>query len=353
MAAEAANPRSLLLHPEFRTLWVAQLVSVFGDFLLLFGVVSLITFHLHRTPSDVAFAIASFLLPLSLLAPFAGVLVDRWNVKRVMIASDLTRAAIAASFIFVRDVQQIDLGMALLGLFSSFFGPAHSVALRVLIPPADLLAANALLAQAFYAVRILSPAIAGALVAALSEKACFWADAASFVFSAAMIGRLTISRPPVAGQESSLRALGRDFVEGNRFIFTHRGLSLAREAVHPFGVLRMATAPAVSSFSRSWATHPLQLGAAALWAFSSDRVPEIETCAAVGLPCHVLWAERDTILSRKDGREFARRLHATFTVAKRPPGYRPIDHDWMFDDPELFAAHLEQLGLHVLSRSAA
>ena len=82
------------------------------------------------------------------------------------------RAAIAAAFIFVTDVQQIDLAMALLGLFSSFFGPAQSVALRVLIAPADLLAANALLAQAFYAVRILSPAIAGALVATLTEKAC-------------------------------------------------------------------------------------------------------------------------------------------------------------------------------------
>jgi pimeloyl-ACP methyl ester carboxylesterase len=128
----------------------------------------------------------------------------------------------------------------------------------------------------------------------------------------------------------------------------HRGLSLAREAVHPFGIVRMATAPAVSSFSRSWATHPLQLAAAALWAFRSDRLSEIQICAALGLPCHVLWAEQDTILSRKDGREFARRLHATFTVAKRPPGYGPIDHDWMFDDPELFAQHLSDLGLRAL-----
>jgi pimeloyl-ACP methyl ester carboxylesterase len=128
----------------------------------------------------------------------------------------------------------------------------------------------------------------------------------------------------------------------------NREFSLAKEAVHPIGILRMATPPALLSFSRSWATHPLQLGAAALWAFRSDRAREIETCAAVGLPCHVLWAERDTILSRNDGREFARRLHATFTVAKRPPGYGPIDHDWMFDDPELFAQHLSELGLRAL-----
>jgi len=130
---------------------------------------------------------------------------------------------------------------------------------------------------------------------------------------------------------------------------TNREFSLAREAVHPIGILRMATPPAARSFVRSWASHPVQLSAAALWAFRSNREAEIEAVAAARLPCHVMWAERDTILSRKDGREFARRLHATFTVAERPPGYGPIDHDWMFDDPELFVQHLDKLGLRALS----
>jgi hypothetical protein len=35
-------------------------------------------------------------------------------------------------------------------------------------------------------------------------------------------------------------------------------------------------------------------------------------------------------------------------VAKQPPGYGPIDHDWMFDDPELFVQHLNELGLRAL-----
>ena len=128
----------------------------------------------------------------------------------------------------------------------------------------------------------------------------------------------------------------------------HREFSLALEAVHPFGIVRMATVPAARSFSEQWLAHPVHLAEAALWAFRSDRRPEIELVAGFGLPCHVLWAARDTILSRKDGQEFARRLHATFTVAKAPPGYGPIDHDWMFDDPELFVQHLDALGLRAL-----
>lgn len=127
-----------------------------------------------------------------------------------------------------------------------------------------------------------------------------------------------------------------------------REFSLALETVHPLGIVRMATPRAVRSFSEQWLAHPMHMAEAALWAFRSDRRPEIEECADFGLPCHVLWAARDTILSRKDGQEFARNLHATFTVAKGPPAYGPIDHDWMFDDPELFVQHLNELGLRAL-----
>jgi pimeloyl-ACP methyl ester carboxylesterase len=130
-------------------------------------------------------------------------------------------------------------------------------------------------------------------------------------------------------------------------------LGLAREALsHPLGDLRLATPPAVSAFLRSWVSHPGQLASSALWAFTSNRDAGVDIVAAAGFPCHVLWAERDTILARRDGMEFARRLKATFTVAERPTGYGPIDHDWMFDDPELFVQHLEKLGLCALSGGA-
>ena len=130
-----------------------------------------------------------------------------------------------------------------------------------------------------------------------------------------------------------------------------REMSLAREFLsHPPGaILRMATARALTAFARSWLTHPAQLASAALWGFMDDRYDEIDVIASARVPCHVLWASRDTILSRRDGQEFAQRLRATFTVAESPAGYGPIDHDWMFDDPALFVKHLEQLGLEALS----
>jgi hypothetical protein len=121
---------------------------------------------------------------------------------------------------------------------------------------------------------------------------------------------------------------------------------LAEEALrNPLGILAMATPSATLAFFESLVTHPSQLGAAALWGFVSDCEPDIQRVVDAGISCHVLWANHDTLLARDDGREFARRLHATFTVAS---GAR-VDHDWMFDDPQLFADHLSRLRLYALS----
>lgn len=125
---------------------------------------------------------------------------------------------------------------------------------------------------------------------------------------------------------------------------------LAGEALrHPLGLRHMATPPAIDAFARSAAHQGRQLVDAAWWGFISDRNADIERVTAAGIPCHVLWASRDSLLPRTDGEEFARRLHASFDVAAAPE----VDHDWMFDDPELFMAHLESLHLRALDATRA
>jgi pimeloyl-ACP methyl ester carboxylesterase len=124
---------------------------------------------------------------------------------------------------------------------------------------------------------------------------------------------------------------------------------LASEAMsHPSRIVELASRKSVGAFVRSWVTHPRQLTDAALWAFTSDREYDARECAKAGLRSHVLWANRDSILSRSDGMRFADELGAGFTVAFAPDR-RPVDHDWMFEDPELFFHHLDELGLEALS----
>jgi len=125
-----------------------------------------------------------------------------------------------------------------------------------------------------------------------------------------------------------------------------REWGLAREALsHPWRLLGMATPRAARDFARSWIEHPRQLIGAAWWGFTSGRAEDIHVVADKGLPAHVLWANRDSLLSRQDGKEFARELHATFTVVDAP-GY--VDHDWMYRHPQLFMDQLDKLGLTVL-----
>lgn len=245
----ALTLKDVLALKPFRRLWLAQFVSIFGDFLALFGVISLIAFRLHGTAVQVVAVTLAYALPMAVIAPPAGVLVDHWNVKRVMIASDLIRALLVILLIFATDVRQICAIFATLAIVSSFFSPAQSVTLRTLVPKEGLLAANALMSQAFYTVRLLSPALAGALVAWLTEKSCFYLDSLSFFFSAAMLSTLTIIRPS-PDREKTLRALSNDFVAGNKFIFTHRSLAFVFTAMAMAMFVLSSFSPLISIYIR-------------------------------------------------------------------------------------------------------
>ncbi len=242
--------KTILKHKPFRTLWLAQFVSIFGDFLALFGVISLITFRWHGTPVQVTTVTIAFVLPMAVISPIAGVFVDHWNVKRLMIASDLIRAGLILMLVFAQNVTQISAIFIVLSSVSSFFAPAQSVTLRTIVPAEGLLAANALMMQAFYIVRLLSPAVAGALVAWLTEKSCFYLDVASFIFSAAMISGLSVIRPARAQAEKTVKSLTQDFLAGNKFIFTHAGLVFVFIAMAVAMFVMSSFSPLISIYIR-------------------------------------------------------------------------------------------------------
>ncbi len=216
--------RDVLAIPPIRRLWTAQLISVFGDFLAIFGVFSVATFRLHATALEISLILVAFMLPLGLVSPLAGVLVDRWNLKRTMIASDLIRAVLVVFLIFATDIRHIYAIFFALSTVSSFFIPAQTVTLRTLCPPEGLMAANALMSQAIQVTQIVSPAIASVLVATAGPNFCYYFDAASFLFSAFMVAGISVHREPQPGAKN-VRALLRDLTTGLEFIFTHSTIS--------------------------------------------------------------------------------------------------------------------------------
>jgi len=211
----------------FRRLWLGQLISLFGDFLVLFGVLSVASFKLHATAAQITGISVSFLIPFAFFGPLAGVFVDRWNVKRTMIASDLIRSGLALLLIFVPGIYGIYAILFALSAVSTFFIPAQSVTVRTLVPPHGLLAANALMQQALQVIRIISPAIAGLLVASLGAEVCYYVDSFSFLFSAAMIAPLLIRRESATAPtgKNTISSVIHQFGEGTKFIFTHAAIS--------------------------------------------------------------------------------------------------------------------------------
>ncbi len=250
--ASAYTQKTILQHKPFRTLWLAQFVSIFGDFLALFGVISLITFKLHGTAVQVTAVTIAYVLPLAVISPIAGVFVDHWNVKRVMITSDIIRAVLITLLVFVTDVGQICVIFAILSTVSSFFAPAQSVTTRTVVPMDSLLAANTMMMQAFYVVRLFSPFAAGSLISALGEKACFYIDTGSFLFSAFMISSLVILRPQRQASEKTLSSLSQDFLEGNKFIFTHTGLTFVFVAMGVAMFVLSSFSPLISIYIRDF-----------------------------------------------------------------------------------------------------
>jgi len=207
-----------------RRLTGAQLVSVFGDFLAIFAVFSVVSFRLHGSPAEVSGVLIAYMLPQVFVGPLAGVFIDRWSVKHTMIVSDLIRAVLVVGLVYSSSLWQIYGVLIALSVVSSFFAPAQTIALRSLVPAEGLMAANALMMQAFQVTQILSPGVAALLIRLLDEKACFWLDSASFLASASVVSTLLIERK-TAAPAKALSSVVADFGEGVRFIFTHATLA--------------------------------------------------------------------------------------------------------------------------------
>jgi len=244
--------RETLKISGFKRLWFAQVVSILGDFLALFGVINLITFRWHGTPLQVTNVMIAYIIPVTIVGPLAGVFIDRWNVKRTMIASDLIRAVLILGLAFVTTREQIFVIFLLVSTVSSFFAPAQSVTLRTLVPVNGLLSANALMAQAFYTMRIIAPALAGLLVYWMGENSCFYLDTASFCFSAAMLSTIVVMRvvSRKSAGDKTVASLMKDYTAGSRFILTHPAISFVMMAMMTAMFVLSCFSPLISVYVR-------------------------------------------------------------------------------------------------------
>ena len=117
--------RDVLRIDVMRRVWYAQIVSLFGDFLALFAVMTVVSFAMLGTPKAIVGVQLAYMLPIVFVGPVAGVFVDRWPIKPTLIASDVIRAALALLLIPSTSIWQAYLVLAALSSVSAFFGPAQ------------------------------------------------------------------------------------------------------------------------------------------------------------------------------------------------------------------------------------
>jgi MFS family permease len=221
--------REVLRLDVMRRVWYAQIVSLLGDFLAIFAVLSVVTYRMHGTPTQVTGVSIAYMLPLALLGPLTGVFVDRWPIKPTLVASDLVRAALVLLLFAANSLWQVYLVLVALSTVSSLFTPAQQVTIRISVPAHGLISANALMQMANLGARVVGPAAAGALVAAFGARVCYAVDFFSFLLSAALIGTVAIVRPAAAPLEGTaknkVRQILHDMREGMSFVFHHPSVS--------------------------------------------------------------------------------------------------------------------------------
>ncbi|MBO0797468.1 MAG: MFS transporter, partial [Blastocatellia bacterium] len=169
------------------------------------------------------------LIPFATIGPVVGVFVDRWNIKRTMIASDLLRAVLVLLLALASALGWIYVLLFLVGTVSTFFMPAQTAAIRAITPPAGLISANALIQQAVQLVRITAPALAGAMVGWFGAASCYLIDGISFFISAALISTVLIAREPPTPAKGShpLSITTSDLLVGVKLILTDATLTFA------------------------------------------------------------------------------------------------------------------------------
>jgi MFS family permease len=213
---------------NYRYTWMGQVVSEIGDHFNNIAVFSLVLANTHSGLA-VSGVMLSRAVPAVLAGPIAGVLLDRLDRKKVMIASDLVRFVVALGFILtVGENSTASLyllyGLSAVLMFASpFFTSGRAAILPTITTREELHTANSITQTTGWMTLTIGTFAAGAIVGKLGFKPAFLFNAMSFLFSAISISRLRAQlgafRPAKkALTESDVVRPWHEYVEGLRYM---------------------------------------------------------------------------------------------------------------------------------------
>jgi MFS family permease len=244
--------RRLFGNQNFRRMWYGQFVSGIGDWLVIGFLIPLVTTMSGGSSFAVAGILVAKIIPSLVFSSFIGVMVDRFDRRKVMIVTELAATVISLSLVFASNVWQVYLAVLALETTSLCFWPARNSLIPYLVDKDDVTAANGLAYTTGQASMIIgltaaagilsvyeavvrfvlhnSPPTVNALVgplapALLGARAGVILDSGTFLFSAAMIIAMHVTaHPPRRKERLSGSLIGKDVIDSLRFLGSQREL---------------------------------------------------------------------------------------------------------------------------------
>jgi MFS family permease len=200
---------------DFRLLWGGQTISYVGDTAFLIALGWRVT-SLTGSVGSLGFVLSLNAAAMLTTLLWGGVLADRHSRRLMMIGSDLARAGLVAVLAAVDGTGHLSMGSimalaALIGFADGFFHPAFGGILPLVVDQPVLASANSMISIARQGSAILGPALAAALYGTAGPTTVWALDAASFVFSAALLWRARPRTLAAAPREGTLRELRAGF----------------------------------------------------------------------------------------------------------------------------------------------
>ncbi|GAB5490364.1 MAG: MFS transporter [Phototrophicaceae bacterium] len=218
--------RLLRENPEYTKLWLAQVISLTGDWFNTIVLIGLVTQYSGNSALAISLYLTLRVLPPLLLGPFAGVLLDRFNRKNILMWSNILRAMIVPLYLLANSPETIWIIYAVtIAQFtlSTVFEPGQGAILPALVKPDDIVEGNTLFSVTWSVMLALGAILGGVFAFIFGAQAALVADAVTFAIAGALVW--SIKYDPLKGRKLS-KALEQEkpeeedtsFLEGLRFV---------------------------------------------------------------------------------------------------------------------------------------
>ncbi len=226
---------------NFRNLWFGQVISELGTWFSFIAELGLVQLY-SGSPWVTTALLVSRLLPVLLFGPLAGVVVDRHDRKRILIAADLIRSLIALGFLTVAAGAPVWVAILCSGLMSAgntFFDAAKNATIANMVTRKEMLTANVLIFSTRFLQLTLGAALGGVTAAKFGYNAAFIINSFSFIASAVFIWMIPASAMSRKRIEEAAGAVEPEADRARNHFWTdvRQGLAYVRATTFVRGVI--------------------------------------------------------------------------------------------------------------------